>query len=306
MEATTSSSSSSGGVVTYNFIQLSWYRRCWRTVRRYPVVPGIILTVLVTGGIFAPLIAPHDPQKTDLRSRHAPPVWEEEGTWNKILGADKGGRDILSRVIYGARFSLALAGIVIIIATLFGVPYGMVSGFSGGWTDEIMMRVVDVIFALPLILVGLALVVVYGQSLWQLILLLAFFSWPGTARQVRAETLALKNQDYVNFARLSGASTPRILFRHILPGVVNTVIVLMTLSVGGLILTESILSFLGAGVPPSIPAWGLMVADARLYLNVAWWSTLFPGLAITLTVIGFNFLGDWLRDHFDPRLRQSA
>ena len=223
-----------------------------------------------------------------------------------ILGADKLGRDMLSRVIYGARFSLAFTGVIIIISALFGVPYGMISGFIGGWTDEIMMRVVDVFFALPLILLGLAAVVIFGQRLDILIGLLAFFSWPGTARQVRAETLALKNQDYVGFARLSGASTPRILFRHILPGVINTVLVLKTLSVGGLILTEAILSFLGAGVPPSVPAWGLMVAEGRLYLTTAWWSTFFPGVAIVLTVIGFNFLGDWLRDHFDPRLRQSA
>ena len=306
MEAITTSSTSSGSVVTYEFARLSWYRRWWRTIRRYPVVPGIILTILVMTGIFAPLIAPHDPQKADLRSRHAPPVWQEGGSSNNILGADKQGRDILSRIIHGARFSLVFAGIVIIISTLFGVPYGMVSGFFGGWIDEIMMRLVDVIFALPLILLGLAFVVVFGQRLDILIGLLAFFSWPGTGRQVRAETLALKNQDYVSFAMISGASTPRILFRHILPGVVNTVLVLKTLSVGGLILTEAILSFLGAGVPPSVPAWGLMVAEGRLYLTTAWWSTFFPGVAIVLTVIGFNFLGDWLRDHFDPRLRQSA
>ena len=306
MAAMTTPSSTSGGVVTYEFIRLGWRRRWWRTIRRYPVIPGILLTILVVSGIFAPLLAPHDPQKADLRSRHAPPVWEEGGTTNNILGADKQGRDILSRVIHGARFSLVFAGIVITISALFGVPYGMFSGFIGGWTDEIMMRIVDVVFALPLILLGLAFVVVFGQRLDILIGLLAFFSWPGTARQVRAETLALKNQDYVGFARLSGASTPRILFRHILPGVINTVLVLKTLSVGGLILTEAILSFLGAGVPPSVPAWGLMVAEGRLYLTTAWWSTFFPGVAIVLTVIGFNFLGDWLRDHFDPRLRQSA
>ncbi len=306
MEAITASSTSSSGVVTYEFTRLSWYRRWWRKIRGYPVAAGILLTILVTAGIFAPLIAPHDPQKADLRSRHARPIWQEGGSSKNILGADKHGRDILSRVIYGARFSLALSGIVIMISTLWGVPYGMVSGFFAGLIDEIMMRIVDVIFALPLILLGLAFVTVYGQRLDILIGLLAFFSWPGTARQVRAETLALKNQDYVGFARLSGASTPRILFRHILPGVVNTVLVLKTLSVGGLILTEAILSFLGAGVPPSVAAWGLMVSDGRLYLNTAWWSTFFPGVAIVLTVIGFNFMGDWLRDHFDPRLRQSA
>ena len=293
-------------MVTYEFVRLSWYRRWWRTIRRYPVVPAIILAVLVMAGIFAPLLAPHDPQKADLRSRHAPPIWQDGGSSNNILGADKQGRDILSRVIFGARFSLALAAIVIIISTLWGVPYGMVSGFFGGLIDEIMMRLVDVIFALPLILFGLAFVVVFGQRLDILIGLLAFFSWPGTARQVRAETLVLRNQDYVNFALLSGASTPRILFKHILPGVVNTVLVLKTLSVGGLILTEAILSFLGAGVPPSVPAWGYMVSEGRLYVTTAWWSTFFPGVAIVLTVIGFNFLGDWLRDHFDPRLRQAA
>ena len=280
--------------------------RVWRIVRRYPVVPVILLSILVITGLFAPLIAPHDPQKSNLRNRHAQPVWYPDGNWNNILGADKHGRDTLSRVIHGARFSLLFASIVIAISAFVGVPYGMVSGYYGGITDEIMMRIVDIIFALPLILLGLAFVVVFGQRLDILIGLLAFFSWPGTARQVRAETLVLKTTDYVNYATTSGASVWRILFRHILPGVINTVLVLKTLSVGGLILTEAILSFLGAGVPPSIPAWGLMVAEGRLYLTTAWWSTVFPGVAIVLTVIGFNFLGDWLRDHFDPRLRQTA
>jgi peptide/nickel transport system permease protein len=303
---TTTPSASSASVVDDEFRRPGMLSRLWRFTRKYPVVPGILLTILIVAGIFAPLLAPHDPQKADLRSRHAPPIWLDGGTSDHILGADKQGRDMLSRVIHGARFSLMFAGIVILISTVFGVPYGLISGYLGGWPDEIMMRVVDVIFALPIILLGLAFVVVFGQRLDILIGLLAFFSWPGTARQVRAETLVLKNQDYVSAARLSGASVPRILFRHILPGVINTVIVLKTLSVGGLIMTEAILSFLGAGVPPSIPAWGLMVADGRLYMTVAWWTTVFPGLAIMMTVIGFNFMGDWLRDHFDPRLRQSA
>lgn len=280
--------------------------RAWRFLRRWPVVPALLLGLLLFAGLLAPVIAPRNPQEADLRSRNASPVWYPDGTAQHLLGADHLGRDVLSRVIYGARFSLLIASMVIAISTVIGVPYGMVSGYFGGWLDEGMMRVVDVIFALPLILLGLALVVVLGQRLDVLIGLLAMFSWPGTARQVRAETLSLKTKDYVLAARISGASTPRILLRHILPGVVSTVLVLKTLSVGGLILTEAILSFLGAGVPPSIPAWGLMVADGRNYLTTAWWVSFFPGLAIVLTVTAFNFMGDWLRDFFDPRLRQRS
>jgi len=284
----------------------SYQTRAWRFVRRWPVVPAFLLAVLLITGLLAPVIAPKDPNESNLRARNASPIWYPDGSATHLLGADHLGRDVVSRVIYGARFSLLFASLVISISTVIGVPYGMVSGYFGGWLDEGMMRVVDVIFALPLILLGLALVVVFGQRLDVLIGLLAMFSWPGTARQVRAGTLSLKTKDYVLAARISGASTSRILFRHILPGVVSTVLVLTTLSVGGLILTEAILSFLGAGVPPSIPAWGLMVADGRNYLTTAWWASFFPGLAIVLTVTGFNFLGDWLRDFFDPRLRQRA
>ncbi len=211
---------------------------------------------------------------------------------------------MLSRVIYGARISLIVAAVSLLIGGTVGTTLGMVSGYFGGWVDEVIMRVKDVKLAIPLILVALVVVIAIGQSFAVLVGLLAVNSWSGFARQVRGETLQLKTRDYIALAKVAGASTPRIILRHIFPGVVNTVLVLASLQVGGLILTESILSFLGAGVPPPTPTWGSMVSEGRTYLAGAWWIAFFPGVAIFLTVMAFNFLGDWLRDRLNPRLRQ--
>ena len=231
-------------------------------------------------------------------------MWEEGGSSKYILGADLQGRDILSRIIHGARVSLLVAGSAITVGMVFGTGYGLISGYLGGWADEIMMRIAEIFLAFPLIMAALVILVVAGASFGSVIGVLVLFSWVSFARQVRAETIALKALDYVALARVAGASTPRILIRHILPGVINTVIVVATLSVGSLILTESILSFLGVGIPPPTPAWGAMVADGRNYLASTWGIAFFPGMAIFLTVMGFNFLGDWIRDALDPRLRQ--
>ncbi len=278
--------------------------KAYLIMRRWPVVPAIILTLLVVCGIFAPLIAPHDPVKANLRERNVPPVWAEGGSAKHLLGTDQQGRDLLSRVIYGARVSLIVAITVLGIAGVVGVTLGLVSGYFGGWIDEVMMRFIDLKLAIPFLLIALVVVIVVGQSFGIVVLLLAINAWSGYARLVRAETLQLKTMDYVALAKVAGASTFRILFKHIFPGVINTVLVLATLQVGNLILAESILSFLGAGIPPPTPAWGLMVSDGRTYLSSAWWIAFFPGVAIFLTVLAFNFLGDWLRDRLDPRLRQ--
>lgn len=277
----------------------------WREFRRWPVIPAAIVLVLSVAAVFAPLLAPADPTKGTLKNRNLPPAWFAEGTSDHLLGTDPLGRDLLSRIIYGSRISLMVAAIVLTFGAIGGTLLGLISGWFGGQVDEIAMRFVDFTYATPFILVALVVVIVLGQSLAVIIALLVIFSWNSFARQVRGETLKLKTEAYVDMARIAGASTPHILWRHLLPGVVNTVLVLVSLRVGSLILTEATLSFLGVGVPPPTPAWGLMVSDGRDYIDTAWWVTVFPGAAILLTVLAFNFLGDWLRDHFDPRLRQS-
>jgi peptide/nickel transport system permease protein len=214
------------------------------------------------------------------------------------------GRDILSRIIHGARVSAMVMAVSVVMGVGIGTTMGLVAGYFGGQVDEIIMRVVDVWAALPYIMVALVVVVVLGQKFWVLILLLALLSWPGAVRLVRAETLSLKTRDYVALARVAGASNVRIMFRHILPGVINLVVVSATLSMGSIILTEATLSFLGAGIPPPNPSWGAMISEGRRYLNDAWWVSSIPGFCIFLVVMSGNFFGDWLRDHFDPRLRQ--
>ena len=277
----------------------------WRFLRRWPVIPGVIVFVLIVCAIFAPVIAPHDPLRGDLFESGRPPVWASDGSSKYLLGTDIQGRDVLSRVIHGARISMIIAAVVLATGGIFGTAVGMVAGYYGGQVDEILMRVVDFTLAVPFILIALVVVIVFGQSLEVLIALLAVFGWGAFARQVRAETLSLRTRDYVLQAQIVGASTMRILLKHILPGVTNTIVVIATLRVGQLILTESILSFLGAGIPPPTPAWGLMVAQGRSFIAEEWWITFFPGMAIFLTVFALNFMGDWLRDYFDPRLRQA-
>ena len=267
-------------------------------------MPIILITMLLIGALFAELLTPYDPEKDDLISRNIPPMWQEGGTSEHILGTDPLGRDILTRIIYGARTSLLIATIVLTIGTMFGLIVGLIAGYKGGTIDEVLMRIVDFTFAVPFILVALVAVIVYGQSFALVIILLTIFSWNGVARQARAETLSLKTRDYVSAALVAGASIWRILWRHLTPGLINTVIVVTTLHLGALILTEASLSFLGVGIPPPTPAWGVMVAEGRNYIYTEWWISFFPGLAIMLTVLAFNFLGDWFRDRFDPRLRQ--
>ena len=227
------------------------------------------------------------------------------GSTKFLLGTDHLGRDDLSRVIYGARISLLVSIVTLAVGGSIGVVMGLAAGWYGGVVDEILMRLVDIKLAIPLILIALVLVITLGQSLWIIVTVLCLFIWPRFARQVRGEVLQLKHMDYVSLAKVSGASTARILFIHIFPGTINTLIVVATLQVGIVILLESTLSFLGAGVPPPTPAWGSMVADGRDKLaGGVWWISTFPGIAIMLTVMSLNLFGDWLRDTLDPRLRQ--
>jgi peptide/nickel transport system permease protein len=273
-------------------------------LRRWPVIPIAILTTLIVSAIFAPIIAPHDPIKQDLRARRAPPVWASGGTATHLLGADHVGRDIFSRLVHGARISVAVAGIVLFFGVLLGVTLGIIAGYYGGLVDEVIMFIVVVWLGVPFLLIALIVVALLGPSVGVVMVLLISNAWIGFVRNTRAEVFSLKERDYVALARVAGASTLRIIYRHILPGVANTVVVLATLAVGGYILTEATLSFLGAGIPPPTPAWGLMVAEGNDYLIDAWWISVFPGMAIFLVVMSFNFVGDWLRDRWDPRLRQ--
>ena len=278
--------------------------RAYRLLRRYPLLPIFIIIVLAIMAIFAPVLAPSDPLYSSLDKVKEPPVWLAGGTSEYLLGADNIGRDLLSRIIHGSRISLMVAGIVLITGGGVGTVLGIVAGYTGGARDEFIMRMVDVFYAVPFILVALVAAVVFGASLGLVLILLTIFSWPPFARQTRGLTLQLKDMDYVAASRIAGASPTRIAFRHITPGLINIVIVLATLQVGSLILTESVLSYLGIGIPAPQPAWGSMVAEGREFISIAWWISVMPGAAIFMTVFAFNFLGDWLRDYYDPKLRQ--
>jgi peptide/nickel transport system permease protein len=275
-----------------------------RQAKRYPVVALALLTfLLVIPAVFAPLVAPYDPLKGSLANRLKPPVWQEGGSINYPLGTDKLGRDILSRIIYGARVSLMVSLAAIVVGGIVGTALGLMSGYFGGRVDAVIMRLVDISLSFPTILVALVLVAAIGPSFGTVITVVVVFLWARYARLVRGETLSIKERDFIARARVAGASHTRIMSRYIFPNVVNSLVVLATLQVGYVILLESTLSFLGAGLPRPTPAWGLMIADGRELIVTAWWVSMFPGLAIMLTVLALNLLGDWLRDHLDPKLR---
>jgi len=284
----------------------------WRFTRRYPTIPLVVLAILIFIAVFAPLLAPHSTRAGGIRLRHLPPAWAvlddgytvKDGNMDHVLGTDHAGRDVMSRLFFGARISLVVAGIALTSGFLIGTTMGITSGFAGGWWDEVVTRTVDIFAALPFLMMALVATMMFGQSLRLLLVLMALLAWVPFVRVTRSQTLVIKNEPYVDLARVAGCSTPRILIRHILPGVLSTAVVIATLSVGSLILAEAALSFLGAGVPSPTPTWGAMVQEGRNYLSTAWWPTVFPGVAIFLTVMSLNFTGDWLRDRLDPRLRQ--
>jgi peptide/nickel transport system permease protein len=288
---------------------LPWYApprmaHTLRQARRYPLVPiAILVFLLVIPALLAPQVAPHDPLKGSLSNRLKAPAWQAGGSMDYPLGTDKMGRCILSRIIYGARVSLAVSLVAILVGGAIGTALGLISGYFGKWTDSLIMRLVDISLSLPTILLALVLVAAVGPSFATVITVLVILLWARYARLVRAETLAIKERDFIARARVAGASHVRIMLKYIFPNIVNSLIVLATLQVGYVILLESALSFLGAGLPRPLPAWGLMIADGRELIVTAWWVSMFPGLAIMLTVLALNLLGDWLRDHYDPKLR---
>ena len=281
--------------------------RFWREARRYPLFPiALLLIVMVIPAIGADWIAPHDAKLGSLSSKLQPPAWMEGGSAEHLLGTDRVGRDILSRIMHGARVSVVIAAIAICIAGVVGTSLGIAAGYWGGWVDAVVMRLVDISLSIPIILLALVIVAATKPSMATVITVLVLLMWSRYARLVRGETLAVRVQDFIARARVSGASHRRIMIRHVFPNVFNSIIVLATLNVGFVIILEATLSFLGAGIPPPQPAWGLMVADGRVLIASAqgWWVSLFPGLAIMLVVLSMNLLGDWLRDRLDPKQRQ--
>ncbi len=276
-------------------------------VRRLGLVPGIPLLLLLTiivAGAFASLIAPHDPTDQNLRASNLPPAWLAEGTTDHLLGTDLFGRDQLSRIIHGARVSLIVSLTAIGIGGAGGTLLGLISGYLGGKVDVVLMRIVDILLAFPILLLAIVLASVLGASFTNVIIAVSLLLWPRFGRLVRAEVLSIRESDFVDYAQITGTSTPRVLAKHLFPNVIATLLVLTTWEVGSVILLESTLSFLGAGIPPPNPSWGGMVLDGRGLLATAWWLSFFPGLAILLTVLSLNLLGDWLRDWLDPKMRR--
>jgi peptide/nickel transport system permease protein len=275
-----------------------------RRTSRVPWIPIVIISVIVFMAVFAPLIAPYSPIDQTLRDKLLPPFWVTGGSDKYLLGTDAFGRDVLSRLIYGARVSLLVALLALSVGGGVGLIVGVVAGYVGGAVDNILMRMVDAAFTFPAILFALLLAVTMGQGMGTLVIAVSLILWASFARVIRGEVLVLRQRDFVALAKVRGCSAARIMLTHILPNVVNTFMVLATLNIGVVIIAEASLSFLGAGIPPPTPSWGLMVSEGRGRIADAWWVALIPGIAITLMVLSVNLFGDWLRDRLDPRLRQ--
>ena len=272
--------------------------------RRLPRIPVGIVGVFVVVAVLAPLLSPGDPYEQSLRNRFRPPVWEERGSWSHPLGTDRLGRDMLTRIMYGARVSLAVGLLAVFLAGAVGATVGLVAGYYGGRVDAALMRITDATLSFPVILLALILAVTVGPSFLNVVIAISVILWARYARVIRGEVLSLMERDFIAQARIAGAGAWRIITRHLAPNTLNTLVVLLTLQVGYVVIVEAALSFLGAGIPPPTPAWGSMIAEGRDFVTSAWWVSFLPGLAILLVVLAFNLLGDWLRDTLDPKLRQ--
>jgi peptide/nickel transport system permease protein len=269
------------------------------------LIPMLIIGFVTLVAIFADFIAPHDPQVGILGARFKPPFWQAGGSTEYLLGTDHLGRDVLSRLIFGARVSIVVGFTAVIIAGTLGTVLGILSGYMGKWVDQLIMRITDTWLAFPALTFAIFLAAVVGPSEMNIVIILAAVYWTRYARVVRGEVLSLKERDFVRLAIVAGCSKRTIMLRHMLPNVLNSAIVIATLMLGVVIIAEASLSFLGVGVPPPKPAWGLMLADGKKGLMAGyWWLTVFPGLCIMLLVLSANLLGDWLRVKLDPQLRQ--
>jgi len=275
--------------------------------RRIRLVPGLpigILAVFGLASILAPLLTSYSPVDNEILDSMLPPAWTDGGSGAHWLGTDGFGRDVFTRLLYGARVSFSVALFALSIAVVVGVLVGVVSGYVGGRVDSILMRIVDVVLSLPTILVALTLAVALGPSFRNLVLVLGLLIWPRIARLLRGETLVVAKKEYVRYSIAIGVPGWVIIWRHVLPNILPTLLVAVTLEIGHVILMEASLSFLGAGLPPPEASWGVMIEDGRALISTGWWIALFPGLAILFTVLSCNALGDWLRDRLDPRLRE--
>ena len=276
-----------------------------RRDRRWPPsIPLAIVSILIVCALGAPVLAPRSPVEGSLGERLIPPMGMEGWKAEHPLGTDRHGRDVLSRLVYGARISLSVSVVGILLTGALGSLVGLVAGFYGGWTEAVLMRLVDVSLSLPGILIAVLLSVAFEPSFTNVIIVVIFLLWPSYARLTRGETLGLKQQDFVALARTAGCSNRTIMFRHVVPNLIPSILVLATLHVGYVIVLEAALSFLGVGIPPPTPSWGVMVADGRGLIERAWWVSILPGIAILMTVLSLNMLGDWVRDRLDPKLRQ--
>jgi peptide/nickel transport system permease protein len=262
-----------------------------------------VLLFVVIMAVGAPVIAPHSPNVQHLPDRLKPPVWQAGSSPEYLLGTDSLGRDILSRLIYGARVSLAVGVVVVIVSGSFGVVVGLLAGYYRGWVEAVTMAVAEVQLAFPSILLALAISAVLGGGLLNIFLVLSIARWPPYARIVFGQTVAIREREFVTAARVAGAGNWRIMMRHILPNAFSPVIVLATFSVASAIIAEATITFLGLGVEARTPTWGGMLSDGRQYINLAWWPSTLPGIAIMLTVLSINIIGDWVRDVLDPTLR---
>jgi peptide/nickel transport system permease protein len=277
-----------------------------RLTRDASAVAGLlVVAATIVIAILAPVLSPADPVKNQLLERLTPPMWVAGGTPRHPLGTDTLGRDVTSRLLYGARVSLVVGLSAVAIAGVIGVALGLVAGYYRGWLDDVLMRLGDVQLAFPVLVLAIALLAVVGASLLNVVLVLGITGWITYARIVRGETLSLSTRDFVEAARAMGAPDRHVIWRHILPNVLPPITVVATFSVARIVIAEASLSFLGLGLPPPAPSWGAMLDEGRNYITTGWWLALFPGLAILILVLGINLLGDWLRDVLDPRLERD-
>ena len=285
-------------------LTVAWRLAAFRS-KGFPYVACTILVGLAVVAVFANFITPYDPEVGNLGDRFKPPFWQAGGTTAHILGTDHLGRDVTARLIFGARVSMVVGFTAVVVAGAIGTLFGILSGYLGGWVDQVIMRVTDTWLALPALTFAIFLAAIAGPSEMNIVIILGAIYWTRYARVIRSEVLSLKERDFVRLAIVAGCSKRKIMRKHILPNVMNSAIVLATLMLGVVIVTEASLSFLGVGVPPPKPAWGLMLADGKKGMMAGyWWLTVLPGCCIMLMVLSANLLGDWLRVKLDPQLRQ--
>lgn len=295
----------SPGMISHQPVVLSTWQRFTGKLRGAPLISLGIMALLILTATFADFLAPHNPEVGNLRLKYRPPAWVERGSTEYLLGTDHMGRDILSRLIFGSRISLKVAVIAVVVAGVIGTALGILSGYLGGWIDQVVMRVTDSWLALPPVTFAILLAALMRPSEWNIVIILGTVYWTRYARVIRGEILTLKERDYVRLALVAGCSRWRIMWTHLLPNIANSAVVIATLQLGVVIIAEATLSFLGVGVAPPKPAWGLMLSEGKAGLMTGyWWLSIFPAVCIMLVVLAASALGDWFRVWSDPQLRQ--